>query len=247
VLVDAPKDFQFSLSHDGEWAMLVAGRGEEIAIGCDIVQTTRETRIERLPRTFTDEEWEQVRGAGSPVDDNLQRLRLLKRWAVKEAVVKALGIGIKFGMDNVRVNLDGEPGHLNDEFLKVSSSLDRLPRKRVRTTLKRFLEGEATQNSAVDQIDFKEDENMPCSITAEVKLLRPCPEETLELQAEPTGWKVEMGHLDDSHLWVSAVGFVLKNGSGSEELELNSNEDREHPVNSGPALDVLSIEHLMNI
>uniref|UniRef100_A0A7S2XDX2 holo-[acyl-carrier-protein] synthase n=1 Tax=Lotharella oceanica TaxID=641309 RepID=A0A7S2XDX2_9EUKA len=112
VIIGAPKNFEFSIAHDGNWVVLEAGlgglAGETPLIGCDVVNTLRETKIERLPRVFTPEEWEQVRAVDDP---DGQRIRLMRRWAVKEAVVKALGVGIKFGMNNVHVSLTGEPSH----------------------------------------------------------------------------------------------------------------------------------------
>ncbi|GAB5367282.1 hypothetical protein AAMO2058_001216800 [Amorphochlora amoebiformis] len=106
VISEAPKSVEFSLAHDGEWVLLEASNAN-IMVGCDIVQTTRGTQLERIKdRVFTEEEWKQVCECGS---DHMRQIRLMRRWAVKEAIVKALGVGLKYGMKNIDVTLVDEP------------------------------------------------------------------------------------------------------------------------------------------
>jgi len=129
VIIGGPEELQFSVAHDGDWVMLQASTYGGL-VGLDIIQTSRDTQLQRLKTVFTEYEWKQVRNLGSSCRSSSssccsggsafseakatgttlpQRLGLMRRWAVKEAVVKALGVGIKFGMGNVEVDLEGEP------------------------------------------------------------------------------------------------------------------------------------------
>lgn len=97
----ADGSLQFNLSHSGE--TLLIGLSRTQAIGIDI-----ETRIRRRPwleiaqRFFTADETAAL--AAQPAD-NLAR-SFLGLWSAKEAVLKAIGRGIAFGLDRVGFELD---------------------------------------------------------------------------------------------------------------------------------------------
>jgi 4'-phosphopantetheinyl transferase len=89
----------FNLSHSGPATALAISLAG--AVGVDLEYPRRIARREALlKRCFTDIERESVLAAHDP-DAHLLRL-----WAGKEAVVKAIGRGIAYGLKNVEVGLD---------------------------------------------------------------------------------------------------------------------------------------------
>jgi len=195
-IVGAPKDLQFSVAHDGMWVVMEASRSGG-HVGCDIIQTTRKTRLERLPRVFTDHEWKQVKSVES---EALRRIRLMRRWAVKEAVVKALGVGIKFGMNNVHVDVANEPCTEQEEGLRTTNE------RKGKTTLREYFEGSSQDpfhaSSCSPNLD---DSSSIAGCTATVSVVQP--EENAADIEIPENWKICLGKLDSDHLWASACGW----------------------------------------
>jgi len=106
---------QFNLSHSGETLLIGLSRAQ--ALGVDIERGARRRPwLEIAHRYFTAEETAAL--AALPAD-SLAR-GFLDLWSAKEAVLKAIGRGIAFGLDRVGFELDAAGAtrrlvHLADE------------------------------------------------------------------------------------------------------------------------------------
>jgi len=84
----------FNWSHSGEQALVALARG--IAPGIDLEQRrTRANALEIAQRFFTAEE----AGWLGTLDEAERRAGFLELWTAREAVLKALGRGLAFGLD----------------------------------------------------------------------------------------------------------------------------------------------------
>jgi len=105
-----PATLEFNLSHTRGGVLV--GISREQALGVDI-ETQHRSRpvVELAGRYFAEAEAAEL----SPVAAPHRQVALLRLWSCKEAVVKALGRGIGFGLARVAFALDagGEPMHLN--------------------------------------------------------------------------------------------------------------------------------------
>jgi 4'-phosphopantetheinyl transferase len=107
-LPDRP-DLHFNLSHSGGALLLGIGR---VPLGVDIETAgRRRPALELARRFFAGDE----AAALARLDPSRQLDAFLRLWSCKEAVVKALGRGIGFGLSRVAFGLDehGEPDRLN--------------------------------------------------------------------------------------------------------------------------------------
>lgn len=94
-------DVDFNLSHAGHLALIAIARAQPL--GVDLEGAERAIRVEALARRFF----------AKPEADALDALpaerrpeAFLRLWTCKEAVLKALGVGISFGLDRVAFSLD---------------------------------------------------------------------------------------------------------------------------------------------
>ena len=105
-----PPALEFNLSHTRGGALV--GISREQALGVDI-ETRHRSRpvVELARRYFADTEAAALSRVAAPH----RQVAFLRLWSCKEAVVKALGRGIGFGLARVAFALDadGEPIHLN--------------------------------------------------------------------------------------------------------------------------------------
>lgn len=97
-----PQAFEFNLSHSG--GALLVGIAREQALGVD-VETPRKTRpvLDLARRFFAAEEAAALAG----LDEAQRQIAFLRLWSCKEAVVKALGSGIGFGLERLQFRIDG--------------------------------------------------------------------------------------------------------------------------------------------
>ena len=88
---------KFNWSHSGEWALLAIARG--VTPGIDLERKRLRTHVlDIAERFFCPEE-----AAALAMLDGLQRRdAFLALWTAKEAVLKALGRGLAFGLDRLR-------------------------------------------------------------------------------------------------------------------------------------------------
>jgi len=97
-----PGEPPYSLSHAGDWVALAVGSpGDPAALGCDIERArTRPLAEGLLRKSMTSRECRRIAAARNPWD------AFLRRWVVKEAFAKALGLGLQipFGEVDVRLN-----------------------------------------------------------------------------------------------------------------------------------------------
>jgi 4'-phosphopantetheinyl transferase len=92
---------QFNLSHSG--GALLVGVSREQALGVDL-ETPRRSRpvLELAQRYFDPVEAKALAGLA----ENQRAMAFLHLWSCKEAVLKALGRGLAFGLDQVVFELD---------------------------------------------------------------------------------------------------------------------------------------------
>lgn len=101
---------EFNVSHSGGVLLLGISRG--IALGVDIETTQRKRpALDLAHRYFAPAEAKAL----MRLRETQQQLAFLRLWSCKEAVLKALGAGISFGLDRLEFALDrhGEPARLN--------------------------------------------------------------------------------------------------------------------------------------
>lgn len=90
--------FDVNWSHSGHG--LLVGLGEGLRVGVDVEQVRARPRALDLARRFFAAE-ESRWLAARPADD--QSLAFLRLWCAKEAVLKAHGRGLAFGLDRLRL------------------------------------------------------------------------------------------------------------------------------------------------
>ncbi len=86
----------FNWSHSGEQALVAIGRG--IELGVDIERHAEPVRaLEIARRFFAPSEAEALQG----LDETDRKLAFYRLWCAKEAVLKARGEGLSFGLDRL--------------------------------------------------------------------------------------------------------------------------------------------------
>lgn len=107
--VPACPGLEFNLSHAGHHVLLAFARGQ--ALGVDLEREARRlSLLEIAHRFFAADEAEALRRL--PEEARLRTF--LRLWTCKEAVLKALGQGLNFGLDRLAFAIDarGEVGSL---------------------------------------------------------------------------------------------------------------------------------------
>ena len=102
--------FDFNVSHSGGALLVGIARGQ--ALGVDIEAQRRSRPVLDLARRFfADAE----ASALALIDEPHRQIAFLRVWSCKEAVVKALGSGIGFGLARLQFTFDaaGEPDELS--------------------------------------------------------------------------------------------------------------------------------------
>jgi 4'-phosphopantetheinyl transferase len=93
----------FNLSHARDHVLIAFARGQPL--GVDIERIDRNIDIEGLARRFYATAEADALGA---LHEPLRAEAFVRLWTCKEAVLKALGEGIAFGLDRVAFALDGD-------------------------------------------------------------------------------------------------------------------------------------------
>jgi len=90
---------QFNLSHSGSHALIALGDPRRVGgIGIDIEECRDGVDIDGISSlAFTAHEWAEVRGAADPLH------ALYARWTGKEAVLKAIGVGVAGHLKSIGV------------------------------------------------------------------------------------------------------------------------------------------------
>ncbi|HET9033276.1 MAG TPA: 4'-phosphopantetheinyl transferase superfamily protein [Dokdonella sp.] len=95
----------FNMSHSSDSVMFAFSRDHEV--GVDIEKTSfrrRFSALELAERFFTAEEFARL----AALDEPAQNVAFVQLWTCKEAVLKALGHGLSFGLDRLQFALDAD-------------------------------------------------------------------------------------------------------------------------------------------
>src|SRR4029453_9894215 len=100
------RGLEFNVSHSGGGPLVGIARGQ--ALGVDIETLRRRRPVLDLARRFFAAE---EASALASLDEAHRQMAFLRLWSCKEAVVKALGSGIGFGLERLQFDIDpaGEP------------------------------------------------------------------------------------------------------------------------------------------
>jgi len=97
------RGLQFNWSHSGEWALITMARN--VVPGVDIEQARAGVKtLEIAQRFFAPEEMQAMAACADAERDAL----FFRLWCAKEAVLKALGRGLAFGLERVAFARQGE-------------------------------------------------------------------------------------------------------------------------------------------
>jgi len=102
-------NFNFSVSHDGRWVVLASDPLRLVGADVSAPQRARGDReddswLQDLENVLTDKERAYIEAEQTP----RARYSVFQRiWSAKEAVTKAVGSGLDFGLERIEVTLDG--------------------------------------------------------------------------------------------------------------------------------------------
>lgn len=91
-------EIDFNISHSGDYAVCTIGHGEGrgIKVGVDLEKRRKRNVLPIAERFFPLEEYEKIKGLKE--EENIKLFHSL--WTEKESYVKAIGIGITYGLDS---------------------------------------------------------------------------------------------------------------------------------------------------
>lgn len=96
-----PADIGFSASHAGSWLLVAAARG--LQPGVDIERLApRPNALAIARRYFTIDEADAL----AALSGRARELLFYRLWVAREAVLKAIGRGLAFGLDRLRIDPD---------------------------------------------------------------------------------------------------------------------------------------------
>ena len=104
-LVDAPADLRFSLSHSGPRAAVAVTVAREVGFDLEEVDPAKDP-LGIADRFFTSAEAGALRACHA----SARSARFATLWTVKEAVLKARGVGLGSGLGKVEIDLDDAGG-----------------------------------------------------------------------------------------------------------------------------------------
>lgn len=114
-------DIDFNLSHARDHALIAVARGQ--AVGVDLERIDRKLDAHDLARRFFSK---READALDAMPEAARAIAFLRLWTCKEAVLKALGAGISFGLDRVSFDLDagGSPAALGEVDAEAGEAAD---------------------------------------------------------------------------------------------------------------------------
>lgn len=98
-----PRFPQFNMSHGGQCVLFAFSRQQELGVDVDAL-ARRHAPLELARRFFAQEEADAL----ERLDGAAQGPAFMRLWTCKEAVLKALGLGLSFGLQRLRFELDSE-------------------------------------------------------------------------------------------------------------------------------------------
>lgn len=93
---------EFNLSHSGSHVLIAFARDQALGVDVEAVDGRHRSIMAIAQRFFAPDE----AAALARLDEAERRLAFLRLWTCKEAVLKALGSGLHFGLDRLRFSLD---------------------------------------------------------------------------------------------------------------------------------------------
>lgn len=97
----ANRALQFNLSHSGHWALLAVAK--EMELGVDIEQIKVSRDLLRIAESYYHpDEFARLQ----QLSGDAQTHYFYQLWTLKEALLKALGVGISAGLENLNFSLD---------------------------------------------------------------------------------------------------------------------------------------------
>ena len=116
-LSNSPIPLRFNLSHNN--ALIICAVCLTYDIGCDIESLQRKITIESIAkRYFSTPEYQSLQ-ALNPTE---KQTRFFEYWTLKEAFVKAKGVGISFGLDKFSFHI--EKSTAEPEKIKFNDNID---------------------------------------------------------------------------------------------------------------------------
>ena len=111
----------FNLSHARDHALIAVARGQPL--GVDLERIDRKLVAHDLARRFFSRHEADALDA---LPESQRATAFLRLWTCKEAVLKALGAGISFGLDRVAFDLDagGQPTAIGDVAEEAGKAAD---------------------------------------------------------------------------------------------------------------------------
>lgn len=106
---------RFNLSHSGPWALVAVTAGREI--GVDIEVHRQLDALALAERFFAPEEITQLSSLPEPV----RQTRFFELWTAKEALVKAMGIGLAGTIGRFTIRIDGHSAEWTDRHDPLAS------------------------------------------------------------------------------------------------------------------------------
>lgn len=112
-------DLAFSVSHSGEWMAIAVGRNCRLGIDLECLTRKVYNRDKLVSRFFSTQE----QAVYNALEDAEKQLGFFRAWCRKEAVVKAMGSGISYGLDRFDVSMSehAELLEIRDETESVES------------------------------------------------------------------------------------------------------------------------------
>lgn len=112
-------DLAFSVSYSGEWMAIVVGRNCRLGIDLECLTRKVSNQDRLVTRFFSIHE----QAAYIALEDTEKQAGFFRAWCRKEAVVKAMGSGISYGLDRFDVSLteQAELLEIRDETESVES------------------------------------------------------------------------------------------------------------------------------
>ena len=110
-LTNNTNKIRFNLSHNNDLIIIAICAKDDI--GCDIENPLRKVNIEPLTRRyFSEQEHLEI----CTLTPKIQQQRFFEMWTLKEAFVKATGIGISLGLDTFYFDKDVVNKEINVQF-----------------------------------------------------------------------------------------------------------------------------------
>jgi len=110
-LTNNSNKIRFNLSHNNDLIIIAICAKDDI--GCDIENPLRKVNIEPLTRRyFSEQEHLEI----CTLTPKIQQQRFFEMWTLKEAFVKATGIGISLGLDTFYFDKDVVSKEINVQF-----------------------------------------------------------------------------------------------------------------------------------